>query len=112
VPDIAVIRWEQLPKDVNGEIADQFSCPPNWIIEILSPDQSATFLIEKIIFCLNAGTELGWLIDLSAKSVTLLQNGLPKVYGLAHNPQEPITVMAGLENWQITVAELFDWLKV
>lgn len=33
------------------------------MIEILSPEQSSTRVIDNILFCLNAGTELGWLID-------------------------------------------------
>jgi hypothetical protein len=33
----------------------------NWLIEILSPGQSTTKLIEKIQACLDAGTQLGWL---------------------------------------------------
>ena len=112
VPDIAVVRWENLPRDAEGEIADRFTRPPDWIVEILSPDQSVTLLMEKIIFCLNAGTELGWLIDPLVKSVTIFQRGLPKVYLAAQNPQEPLTVMAGLEAWQITTTDIFDWLKI
>lgn len=29
VPDIAVMRWSHLPRDENGEIADQFSQAPD-----------------------------------------------------------------------------------
>jgi Uma2 family endonuclease len=49
VPDIAVIRWENLPRDEDGEIADKFERYPDWVIEILSPDQSAIAVMEKII---------------------------------------------------------------
>lgn len=112
VPDIAVIRWQNLPIDGEGEIANQFNQPPDWIIEILSPDQSATLLMEKIIFCLRAGTELGWLIDPGSKSVTVFTAGLPQVYLADTEPQEFLTVMNGLQDWQITAASIFDWLKV
>ncbi|MFN9176456.1 MAG: Uma2 family endonuclease [Synechocystis sp.] len=112
VPDIAVIRWPNLPIDGDGEIANQFNQTPDWIIEILSPDQSVTLLMEKIIFCLRAGTELGWLIDPGSKSVTVFTAGLPQVYFADTDPQELLTVMEGLQDWQITAATIFDWLKI
>lgn len=40
VPDIAVFTWENIPCDQDGEIAGNFYLPPNWMIEILSPEQS------------------------------------------------------------------------
>lgn len=113
VPDIAVIRWENLPKDLDGEIADQFNRYPDWIIEIMSPEQSVTLVIEKIIFCLEQGTELGWLIDPSAKSVTVFHTpGLPKIHLAEEGNKEPLTVIKGLENWQLTALDIFDWLKI
>ncbi len=112
VPDIAVIRWENLPRDLDGEIADQFNRFPDWIIEIMSPDQSVTLVIEKIIFCLEHGTELGWLIDPNAKSVTVFQKGLPKVHLAKEGNCESLAVIKGLENWQISAIDIFNWLKV
>ena len=112
VPDIAVIRWQNLPIDEDGEIANQFNQPPDWIIEILSPDQSVTLLMEKIIFCLKAGTELGWLIDPESKSVTVFTSGLPQVDFAYTDPQEWLTIMAEIQDWQITAATIFEWLKV
>lgn len=112
VPDIAVMRWSHLPRDENGEIADQFSQAPDWVIEILSPDQSVTLLMEKIIFCLNHGTELGWLIDPACKSITVFSVGLPQIYFAETDPQPPLPVMTGLEDWSITAATIFAWLQV
>ena len=42
VPDIAVFTWEHIPRDQNGEVANTFTLPPNWTIEILSPEQNQT----------------------------------------------------------------------
>lgn len=112
VPDIAVIRWENLPKDADGEIANKFDRYPDWIIEIVSPEQSVTLLMEKIIFCLEQGTELGWLIDPSAKSVTVFQTGLPKIYLATAGNHQPLTMIKGLENCQISAIDIFNWLQV
>ncbi|MBE9203931.1 Uma2 family endonuclease [Synechocystis salina LEGE 06099] len=112
VPDIAVIRWQNLPLDSDGEISDRFDRAPDWLIEVLSPDQSVTLVMEKIIFSLKAGTELAWLVDPMAKSVTVFTAGLPRVYLAETEIQESLTVFAELENWSITAAEVFDWLKI
>jgi Uma2 family endonuclease len=67
VADIAVIRWQNLPRDPDSDISNLFNHPPDWIIEILSPDQSSILVIEKILLCLKEGSELGWLLDRRCK---------------------------------------------
>lgn len=110
VPDIAVLRWQNLPRDEDGDIGDNVNRPPDWIIEILSPDQSVTLVMEKIIFCLEQGTELGWLIDPAVKAITVFADKLPRVY--RSDNTTPLRVLEGLDDWQITAPEIFDWLKV
>ena len=63
VPDVAVFEDERIPHDENGEIANIFSSYPDWIIEILSPDESTIKLLKNISYCLAHGTQMGWLID-------------------------------------------------
>ncbi|MBD1832769.1 Uma2 family endonuclease [Cyanobacteria bacterium FACHB-472] len=63
VPDIAVFRWERIPIEPSGRIANRFEIHPDWAIEILSPDQRQTKVFSKLLHCSQHGTELGWLID-------------------------------------------------
>lgn len=112
VADIAVIRWQNLPRDNDGEISNQFSHPPDWIIEILSPEQSPILVIEKILLCLKEGSELGWLIDPATKSIMIFQNGSTQIYFAETEPQQALPVLTGLETWQITASDIFAWLKV
>lgn len=58
VPDITIIHQSRMPAG-NSPIQGA----PDWLIEILSPEQSTTKLITKIQDCLTEGTRLGWLID-------------------------------------------------
>jgi Uma2 family endonuclease len=44
VPDISVFRWDRIVRDSSGEIANVFNLPPDWMVEILSPDQRQTKL--------------------------------------------------------------------
>jgi Uma2 family endonuclease len=66
VSDIAIIYQTRIP--TNNEPVQG---APNWLIEILSPDQSTTKLITKIQNCLAEGTQLGGLID-SQEAVILI----------------------------------------
>ncbi len=73
VPDIAVFTWERIPTDEDGSIANVFAIAPDWIIEILSPDQRPAKVTKKILRCLEYGSQMGWLIDPADKSVTVYQ---------------------------------------
>lgn len=59
VPDIAVFEWQRIPLDAKGRIANKFEISPDWIIEILSPEQSANRVIRKITFSIQNGAKLG-----------------------------------------------------
>jgi Uma2 family endonuclease len=112
VADIAVIRWQNLPLDPDGEISNLFNYPPDWIIEILSPDHSSILVIEKILFCLKEGSEIGWLLDPATKSIAVFQNGSTEIYFANTEPQQLLPVLTGLETWQVTASDIFSWLVV
>jgi len=109
VPDLAVVRKSQIPVDANGEIISTgIDFAPNWIIEILSPDQSQMKVTRKILHSLRHGGQMGWLVDPDERVVLIyLPNALP--YEVTSNDQ-----LLGLPeiNLNLTVAQLFSWLKV
>ncbi len=107
VPDIAIFEWGRIPKDEKGQIANRFEIAPDWTIEILSPGQSASRVIKKIVFCLNHGTKLGWFLDPDDESVTIFeQNRTPVV----KSGNEILTVLEVLGDWQFSVNDLFQCL--
>ncbi|MCC5635218.1 Uma2 family endonuclease [Nostoc sp. CHAB 5844] len=109
VPDIAVFEWSRIPTDENGEIANRFESYPDWTIEILSPDQFPNRVINKIIFCINQGTKLGWFIDPNDKSLMVFQpNKLPEVKYNA----DILPVLDVLSDWQVKVVDIFSLLKI
>lgn len=110
VPDVAVFSWERLPVDENGDIANTFTIAPDWIIEILSPEQSHTKVTKKILHALNHGTQMGWLIDPDERFIAAYPAGrqpLPFENSAAVLPVPDFC--SGLE---LTVGEIFGWLKV
>ncbi|MBV8885280.1 MAG: Uma2 family endonuclease [Chroococcidiopsidaceae cyanobacterium CP_BM_RX_35] len=58
VSDVAVILNQRVPSE-NSPVQGA----PDWIIEILSPEQSTTKCHTKIQVCLTEGAQLGWLLD-------------------------------------------------
>lgn len=80
------------------------------MIEILSPDQRPTRVINSILFCLNNGTNLGWLVDPEEKTVIIFQPGQQPV-GMEETTDR-LLMLPVLEDWQLTVEEFFNWLNL
>lgn len=110
VPDIVVFRQNRIPTDETGTIADTFSIPPDWTIEILSPDQRSGKVVDNILHCLNHGCELGWLIDPAELSVTIYPKEQQPIY--LSDPEEKLPVPMFAETLELTVGQLFAWLQI
>jgi Uma2 family endonuclease len=109
VPDITVFSWERIPLDEDGEIKDEFEIAPDWTIEILSPGQSSTRVINNILFCLNQGTKLGWFIDPQERLIIIFRPGVqPEV----RENQDSLPVLSFLEDLQLSVQDVFSWLSL
>ncbi|MGB7439972.1 MAG: Uma2 family endonuclease [Coleofasciculaceae cyanobacterium] len=109
VPDIAVFRTERIPRDSDGQVANSFNLHPDWIIEILSPNQSQTKVIRNILHCLDNGTEMGWLLD--PEESLIFVYGADKSVQLFENVEAVLPVPKFAEAVQLKMGEIFDWLK-
>ena len=109
VPDISVFRWDRIVRDSNGEIANVFNIPPDWMIEILSPDQRQTKLVKKILFALENGTEIAWLIDPDEKVIFIYRaNQALQIYD---RPEQVLPMPDFASELQLTVETIFSWLS-
>ena len=109
VPDIAVFEWSRIPIDEDGEIANPIEVAPDWIIAILSPDQSPNPVIKKIIFSIQHGTKLGWFADPRDKSViAFAPNQMPEFI----SGTDILPVLSVLRDWQLSATALFNMLKI
>jgi Uma2 family endonuclease len=109
VPDITVFSWQRIPLDAEGEIENTFEIPPDWTIEILSPEQSSIRVIDNILFCLNHGTELGWLIDPQERLVIVFR---PAQQPEIKRDQDILPVLNPLSDLKLSVATIFSWLNL
>jgi len=108
VPDIAVFIGDRIPRDQNGEISNTFSLSPDWMIEILSPDQSQTRVTKNILHCLKYGTQMGWLIDPSEQTVFVFR---PKLeIEVFDQPRTLLPSPSFASDLKLTNQDLFNWL--
>ncbi len=110
VPDVVVFRWQRIPIDNKGNIANIFNTYPDWTIEILSPAQSTTKVTRNILHCLNHGTSLGWLIDPEEYNVLVFPPQQQPIF--LENPEDILVVPDFVSDLHLTLGQLFDCLKL
>ncbi len=108
VPDIAVFRWDRIPRQASGRVANRFNIHPDWAIEILSPDQSQTKVLGNLLHCSEHGTELGWLLYPAEESILIV---LPEQRVQLLTGAQVLPVIAGLP-LELTVEQVFSWLTL
>jgi Uma2 family endonuclease len=110
VPDVVILENKNIPKDDDGEIANVVTTAPNWVIEILSPEQSTTKVIKNIIHCLECGTEVGWLIDPAEKTIFIYQPD--RQVQIVDILDKELLVPTFADSVKLTAGEIFNWLKL
>jgi len=108
VPDIVVLSLAKIRLSDRGEPEDNFLEAPDWPIEILSPDQSTSRVIDNLLHCLNSVSQLGWLVDPNDYSVLILT---PPQDIKIYRGDQSLPVLPDLA-LQFTAQEIFDWLKI
>lgn len=109
VPDISVFASDHILVDENGHISnDLIKVPPDWLIEILSSEQSVTLLIDKIKLAILHGTKLAWLVDpMEDVILTFTANGFN-----SHQGGDILPVLEIFKDWQLSVQDVFNLLKL
>jgi Uma2 family endonuclease len=108
VPDIAVFYWDRIPMTESGRVANRFEIQPDWTIEILSPEQSQTVVMAKILNCLANGTKLGWLIDPAESAIVVI---FPDSRVDIFDGERQLPVLEGID-LALTPSQIFGWLQL
>ncbi|PSO48325.1 MAG: hypothetical protein BRC33_09955 [Cyanobacteria bacterium SW_9_44_58] len=102
VPDITVFHWNNLPVDSSGNLLRELI--PNWIIQILSPEEHSIRSINNILICLQRGAQLGWLVDVMEQKVIAFPEGeQPEI----KQKDDCLPVLEGLGTLKLSVRDLF-----
>ncbi|MEM6398895.1 MAG: Uma2 family endonuclease [Cyanobacteria bacterium P01_D01_bin.116] len=108
IPDIAVFKWDNIAFTVDGDVPDNFENPPDWTIEILSPDQKPNKVIGNILHCLENGTRLGWFLDQDDSSILVFEPGKQPVL---FQGEDVLPVLIEIE-LNLTPNQVFGWLNM
>lgn len=70
MPDVAFVSTARLPED----LSKVFSIPPDLAVEVVSPTDAQSRVVQKALNYLDAGTRLVWVIEPVAKTVTVYRS--------------------------------------
>ena len=101
-PDCAFVRNERIPP--TGIPKKYWPFAPDLAVEVLSPSDTASEVIEKIDEWLAAGTRLVWVVDPEKKAVTVYRPGRQPQTLRAHEDLIGDDVLPGFE---VRVSEIF-----
>jgi Uma2 family endonuclease len=107
VPDVAVYRWDRIPRDAQGRVADDFFEPPDIAIEILSPGQRINQQIRRCLSFLAAGVRLAVLIDPQDEMVLLVRPG-GQIIALQRG--DTLDLADAVPGLRLSVSAIFDAL--
>ncbi len=109
VPDVSVYRWERMPVDEAGEVANDFIEAPDIAVEIVSPEQSVNAQVRRCLWFVANGVGAALLVDPADHSVLLFRQGEPPqpLHG-----SEVIEFGDLLPGFRLGLQELFDSLKL
>ncbi|MGB2926885.1 MAG: Uma2 family endonuclease [Limnothrix sp.] len=99
------LPWSKVPFNAAGELENEaIADPPDWTIEILSPGQRSTKVIDNILYCLDFGCHLGWLLDPEDHAVLVFQpNQSLRIFRGDDAPNIPSKIPL-----QLTVNQIFS----
>lgn len=109
VPDLAVYLWERIPRTSTGRVAYDFFEPPDIVVEIASPRQSANSLVRRCLWFVEHGVRIALLVDPEDESVIAFR---PVSRERALRGADRIDVADVLPGFQLTVGELFASLNM
>jgi Uma2 family endonuclease len=105
-PDVSLIRRERLPR---GRIRPGFvNGPPDFAVEVRSPDQTLAELFAKAREYLVAGAGLVWIVEPRARRVHVLQRGHQRIVRSGSQTLDGGEVVPG---FRLRLPDLFGVLK-
>jgi len=107
VPDVAIYRWERIPRDPDGRVADEFREAPDIAIEIISPGQRPNALVRRCLWYVGNGVGAALLVDPYDETVLLFR---PDRVPLHLKGEQQIDLSDLVPGLRLTVHQIFESL--
>jgi Uma2 family endonuclease len=107
VPDIAFFARGHIPKDKYGKRVEDVYLPPDLAIEIISPGQTIKNLSARMIWCVQNGVRLAWLIQPTKSRVYVFH---PDRARTILEPGDSLSGEDVLPGFALPLDEMFGWL--
>ena len=109
VPDVMFYLRDRIPRDANGDMAQDFDAPPDIAVEIISPGQTVRELRDRCRWYVDHGVAIALFVNTRDRSVTRFRSG---GYEVTLVGTDRIDLAPMLPGFQLAVQELFDSLKL
>jgi Uma2 family endonuclease len=107
LPDVAVYRWQRLPRDAGGRLTNTYQVPPDIAIEIVSPSQSVAEMVAKCRRYLAHGVPIALVVDPDTEAITVCDVDR---HATLHD-DERVDLDSVLPGFELTPRALFDTLR-
>lgn len=105
LPDINVVLREHVPTDPVVLRRGPVEIVPDFVIEVLSPGESAGRTLERADFFMRSGVPLAWFVDPETETVAVYRPGRPPE---VHRPPETLDAAPVLQSFRLDLAAVFD----
>ena len=105
VPDAVIFRWDRIPRDPSGPVADDIFSAPDVVFEVVSPKQSATRLVRRCLWFVQNGVHAAVLVDPREESMILFR---PDVPDMALERGDLLDLSDIIPTLTLSVSDLFD----
>lgn len=110
VPDVAIYRWDRIPRDASGNLAfDNVMIPPDVAVEIRSPEQTIASQLRRCRDYVDQGVLLSIMVAPERKRLWVFRQGQAEME-LASG--EAIDFEDIFPGFRLTPADIFDALRV
>ena len=109
VPDVAVYRWERIPRGEDGKLLNFLPGTPDIAIEIVSPDQTVREMVAKCRRYLANGAQVALAVDPDSETVVRVH---PDGSTMTLRGDDRLDLSPVLPDFELTIRNLFDALRV
>jgi Uma2 family endonuclease len=77
VPDVAIYRWDRIPRDADGELLDDVVTPPDVVAEVLSPGQTHRAMLARCRWYIEQGAQSALMVQPRARWIDVVRANGP-----------------------------------